>query len=163
MALLTIIILFVVFAAWKDRRPLKIVLTPEEARAVRARWWAAAKGELVAWAVVCGLLLALLGQDLATAHWKTMTYVAIVWASLLLFSRLAIWSTLALAIPAYLIGATGIHIWPATTPFVMVSGCACAIIARAILFIFAACRPSRPLSQPRPQRRYVRDLENRNP
>jgi hypothetical protein len=55
MALLTLILLFVVFAAWKDRRPLKIVLTPEEARAVRARWWEAAKGELQCWAVCAGL------------------------------------------------------------------------------------------------------------
>jgi hypothetical protein len=163
MTLIVIVVLFLVFKALREKRPLKIVLTPEEAHAVRARWWASAKRELLAWAVCAGLAGALFAQDLESAHWKPMTYVAIVWGSLILFSRLAIWTTLALAVLAYLVYATGIHLWPPVAPFVMASGCVYAIVARAILFIFAACRPVRPLSQSRPQRRYVRDLEDRNP
>ena len=162
MTIIVLMILFLVFKAMREKRPLRLVLSEEEARAVKARWWAAAKGELKAWLVVCGLLAALLAQDLADAHWKPIVYVVIVWASLILFSRLAIWLTLASAILAFLVQTAGIHLWPAVTPFFMVAGCIYAIIARAILFLFAACRPYRPLSQPRPQRRYVRDLENRN-
>lgn len=163
MTLIVIVVLFLVFKALKEKRPLKMVLTPEEACAVRARWWAAAKGELKAWIVVCGLLAALLAQDLADAHWKPIVYVVIVWASLILFSRLAIWLTLASAILAFLVQTAGIHLWPEVTPFFMASACIYAIVARAILFLFSALRPYRPVTQSQVPRRSRRVLENRNP
>jgi hypothetical protein len=161
MTIIVITVLFLVFKALRERRPLKIVLTPEEARAVRDLWWSAAKGELVAWAVVSSIGLALLGQDLEATHWKTITYVTIVWVSLILFSRLAIWLTLAAAVMGYVASATGIHLWPAETPFVMVSACVYAIVVRAILFLFSRAGQVRHIAQRFP-RRALRDLENRN-
>ena len=159
MTIIVIVVLFLIFKAHREKRPLKVVLTPEEARDVRARWWAAAKSELKCWVICFGIGMALLGEDLANAHWKTMTYVAIVWASLILFSRLALWLTLACAVVALLIQTAGIHPWPAIAPFFMVSACVYAIVARAILFLFMACRPAKPIDQPR---RTTRVLENRN-
>lgn len=164
MTVIAIIVLFLVFKAIRERRPLKIILTPEEAHSVSVRWWSCAKKELVTWAVIAGLAVVLLGQNLESGHWKTMTYVVITWGSLLLFSRIAIWLTLAIAILSYLLYAMGIHLWPAAAPFSMATACVAAIIARAILFLLSACCPYRPVSQPQPQqRRPVYDLEDRNP
>jgi hypothetical protein len=163
MALLTIIVLFLVFKALREKHPLKLILTEAEAKAIRARWWAAAKGELSAWAVCFVLGGALLGEDLVEAHWKPFTYVAIVWVSLLLFSRLAIWITLAAAVLAYLGNAIGIHFYSSVTPFAMGAAGIYAMAIRAVLFLFSASKPCRHVYQPRPPRRPVYDLENRNP
>jgi hypothetical protein len=161
MTILVLVILFLVFKALREKRPLKIVLTPEEAKAVKARWWAVAKGELKMWAVCAGLAGALFGQDLESAHWKPMVYVILAWASLILFCRLAIWATLACAVLAYLVQLLGIHPWPLVTPFFMVAGVIYAVVARAVLFVFSSIK--RPVSQPQFTRRSQSVLEDRNP
>jgi hypothetical protein len=96
MGMLVIIIVLVVLWAHKSGRPMKLVLTPEEAIAVKARWWASARAELKAWAIVFVLGYAVAGESLASAHWHWPIYAMIVLGSLQLFSRLAIWGTLVL-------------------------------------------------------------------
>ena len=94
MALLTIVIVLV--ALWASRTGrLKVVLTPEEARTMRERWWRTAWVELKAWVICFAFGYALAADALAREHWHWSIYALIVWCSLLFFSRLAIWVTLA--------------------------------------------------------------------
>ena len=94
MALLTIIIVLVVL--WASRNGLlKVVLTPEEARMIRECWWRTAWVELKAWAICFAFGYALAADTFAREHWHWSIYILIVWCSLLFFSRLAIWVTLA--------------------------------------------------------------------
>ena len=141
MALLTIIVLLVVAAAWRGGRPLKIVLSDEEAKAVKARWWAAARGELKMWAICFGLGFALLWDPLAAAHWRPLVYVALAWASLLLFSRLAIWSTLCAGVLAYgVLALTSTLGHPICQPIVVIgpiAACIGAILIRCALTLVA--------------------------
>ncbi len=95
MGFLIIIIVLVILWAHKSGRPMKLVLTPEEAKAVKAKWWRTAGFELKLWAGAFALGYALAGNALASEHWHWSIYALIVWCSLLLFSRLAIWITLA--------------------------------------------------------------------
>src|SRR5258707_11052384 len=87
------IITLVIIWAHKTRRPMKLVLTPEEAKAVKATWWFSARNELKIWAIFFVLGYALVGQPLAAAHWHWPINAMIVLGSLHLFSRLAIWGT----------------------------------------------------------------------
>ena len=66
MALLLIIVGFMVLLAWKQGRPLKLALTPDEARKVREQWWFAAKCELKVWAILFVFGYALVGNALAS-------------------------------------------------------------------------------------------------
>jgi hypothetical protein len=95
MGFLIIIIALLVLWAHKSGRPMKLVLTPEEAKAVRAKWWWTAWFELKLWAGAFVLGYALAGNALASEHWHWSIYALIVWCSLVLFSRLAIWITFA--------------------------------------------------------------------
>jgi hypothetical protein len=94
MALLTIIIVLVVLWASRNGR-LKVVLTPEEARTITGRWWRTAWVELKAWVICFAFGYALAADTFAREHWHWSIYALIVWCSLLFFSRLAIWVTLA--------------------------------------------------------------------
>jgi hypothetical protein len=92
MGFLIIIIVLVILWAHKSGHPMKLVLTPEEAKAVKARWWKAARVELKVWAIFFVLGYALASDTLAKEHWRWPIYAMIVLASLQLFSRLAIWA-----------------------------------------------------------------------
>jgi len=96
MGVLIIIVLLVILWAYKSGRPLKLVLTPEEAKAVKARWWLLARNELKVWAIFFVLGYALAADALAREHWHWSIYAMIVWGSLQLISRLAIWGTFVL-------------------------------------------------------------------
>jgi hypothetical protein len=141
MALLTVIVLLVVAAAWRGGRPLKIVLSDEEAKAVKARWWAAARGELKLWAICFPIGFALLWDPLAAAHWRPLVYVALAWASFLLFSRLAIWGTLAIGVLAYaLLALSTVLGHPICQPIVVIgpiAACIGAILIRCVLTLVA--------------------------
>ena len=145
MALLIIILLLVVFTAWRDKRPLKLVLSEEEAKAVKARWWAAARGELKAWAICCGIGFALLAEPLAAAHWRPAVYVAIAYVTLLLFSRLAIRVTLGISVLAYGVDALATILGhPLCQPIVVMAPIAAVVVAimiRALLFLFSLVPP----------------------
>jgi hypothetical protein len=93
---LIIIAVLVVLWAYKSGRPMKLVLTREESKAVRAKWWAAAIVELKVWTLFAVFGYALAADTLAREQWDWSIYVFIVWCSLLLFSRLAIWVTIAM-------------------------------------------------------------------
>ena len=95
MGMLIIIGVLILLWAHKSGRPMKLVLTPEESKAVKTRWWKAAIVELKVWAIVFGIGCALAAETLSKEHWHWSIYAFIVWCSLLLFSRLAIWITLA--------------------------------------------------------------------
>ena len=95
MGLLIIIAVLVLLWAHRSGRPIKLALTPEESKAVKARWWEVALAELKVWAIFFGLGYALAADTLSKKHWHWSIYAFIVWCSLLLFSRLAIWITLA--------------------------------------------------------------------
>ena len=94
MALLTIVIVLVVLWASRNGR-LKVVLRPEEAKAIRERWWRTAWVELKAWVLCFAFGYALAADTFAREHWHWSIYALIIWCSLLFFSRLAIWVTLA--------------------------------------------------------------------
>jgi hypothetical protein len=95
MGMLIIIGVLVLLWVHKSGRPIKLVLTPEEAKAVKAHWWKAAIVELKVWAILFVVGYALAAETLSKEHWHWSIYAFIVWCSLLLFSRLAIWITLA--------------------------------------------------------------------
>jgi len=95
MGMLIIIGVLILLWAHKSGRPIKLVLTPEESKTVKARWWKAALVELKVWAIIFGAGYALAAETLSKEHWHWSIYAFIVWCSLLLFSRLAIWITLA--------------------------------------------------------------------
>jgi hypothetical protein len=103
MGVLIIIIVLVVLWAHKSGRPMKLVLTPEEAKAVKAKWWFRARNEVKVWAICFVLGYALVGQSLASAHWHWPIYAMIVLGSLQLFSRLAIWGTFAFWVVALVV------------------------------------------------------------
>jgi hypothetical protein len=146
MALLAIILLLLIFTAWRSGHPLKLVLNAEESKAVKARWWAAARGELRAWMICFVVGFAVLWEPLSAMHWSVVVYAAIAWASLLLFSRLAIWGTLILGVPAWCIGAAaeklGHSICP---PFYVIGPIIAAVGAMLIRCMITLCFAS---SQP---------------
>lgn len=108
MGALIIIAVLVLVWAYKTGRPMKLVLTPEEAKAVRAKWWRMARFELKLWAGAFVLGYALAGNALVSEHWRWYVYVFIVWGSLLIFSRLAIWATV-VWLALYFAAATFAH------------------------------------------------------
>jgi hypothetical protein len=69
------------------------IVTEEQAAFIKARWWKAAKSELVAWAICFPLGAVFLVEPLASFHWPLLVYLAIAVASLLLVSRLLLWVT----------------------------------------------------------------------
>jgi len=141
MAILSIIVLVVIVVAWRDRRPLKLVLTDEEAKAIKERWWAAARGEFKVWAICFGIGSAVLWDPLAAAHWRPLVYASISWGSLLLFSRLAIWSTLCAGVLAYgVLALTSTLGHPICQPIVVIgpiAACIGAILIRCALTLVA--------------------------
>ena len=96
MGVLIIIVVLVIVWAYKSGRPMKLVLTPEEAKAVKAKWWLIARNELKVWVIFFALGYALAADALAREHWHWSIYAMIVLGSLQLFSRLAIWGTFVL-------------------------------------------------------------------
>jgi hypothetical protein len=71
---LIIIIVLVVLWAHKSGRPMKLVLTPEEAKAVKERWWLLARAELKSWAICFMFGYALVADTLAKEHWHWYVY-----------------------------------------------------------------------------------------
>ena len=139
MGALIIIAVLVLVWAYKTGRPMKLVLTPEEAKAVRAKWWRTARFELKLWAVAFVLGYALAGNALASEHWRWYVYVFIVWGSLLIFSRLAIWATV-VWLALYFAAATFAHYllkydMPSLAVLVPILSVTCAIIIRAVLLL----------------------------
>jgi len=102
--LVLIALMLVIWAALKHGR-LKLVLSAEESARIRAAWWAEAKRELKIWAIVFVILCAIFGDPLLRAHWNIGIYVLIVWGSLVLFSRLAIWATVGIILSTLLLGS----------------------------------------------------------
>ena len=151
MGFLIIIIVLVVLWAHKSGRPMKLVLTPEEAKAVKAKWWRTAGFELKLWAGAFVLGYALAGNALASEHWHWYVYVFIVWGSLLLFSRLVIWATV-VWIALYFAAATFAHYLlkydlPSLAVSVPLMG---AIIAILIRFFLMFWKPEEPVGSKPP-------------
>lgn len=143
MGFLILIILLVLLWAYKSGRPMKLVLSPEEAKAVKTRWWSAARAELKVWAIVFVLGYALAGQSLASAHWHWPIYAMIVLWSLQLFSRLAIWGTFALCVIMWVVGSSaellGHRLFNPLYVMVPLMG---AIIAILVRFIYRCWKPT---------------------
>jgi hypothetical protein len=150
MGFLIIIIVLVVLWAHKSGRPMKLVLTPEEAKAVRAKWWAAARVELKVWAICFAVGYAVAGQSLASAHWHWSIFAMIVLGSLQLFSRLAIWGTFALWVVALVVTSIpeliGHH--PLFNPLYIMVPLMGAIIAILVRFFFMFWKPEPVGSKP---------------
>jgi hypothetical protein len=144
MALLLIIVAFMVLMAWKQGRPLKLVLTLEEARKVREQWWFTAKCELKVWAILFVFGYVLVGNALASKHWEWYIYVFIGWCSLMLFSRLAIWATAAWVIGCFVTGFFSHYVLKREIPSLVVgaplTALMFAIILRALGFLMASVR-----------------------
>ena len=79
MGMLIIIGVLILLWAHKSGRPMKLVLTPEESKAVKTRWWKAAMVELKVWAIVFGIGCALAAETLSKEHWHWSIYAFIVW------------------------------------------------------------------------------------
>jgi hypothetical protein len=138
---LPIILLLVVFTAWRNKRPLKLVLTEDEAKAIKARWWSAAKTELKVWVIGFVIGVGLLSNALAAEHWHPLIYVGVVWASLIIFSRLALWLTVLAGLLLYGLTAItttfGHPICPIIFAVWILGGCIYAMIIRCPLtFMF---------------------------
>ena len=154
MAVLAIMIVLVVLWASRNGR-LKVVLTPEEAKVIRERWWRTAWIELKAWVLCFALGYALAAGTLAREHWHWSIYALIVWCSLLFFSRLAIWITLAGVAVLFAVGSVAkvllnytIQSPPLFGPlFIAV---VFAIIIRAVFFL-SVPRPGTTISKPQPE------------
>jgi hypothetical protein len=154
MALLTIIIVLVVLWASRNGR-LKVVLTPEEAKAIRERWSRTAWVELKAWVLCFALGYALAADTLAREHWHWSIYALIVWCSLLLFSRLAIWVTLASVAVLFAVGSVAKVLLNHTIqppPFLgpLLIAVVFAIIIRAVFFL-SLRQPGTTISKPQPE------------
>jgi len=149
MGFLIIIIVLVVLWAHKSGRPMKLVLKPEEAKAVKARWWKAAIAELKVWAIFFVFGYALASDTLAKEHWRWPIYAMIVLASLQLFSRLAIWATFALWAVALVVGSIAdlLHHRLFDPLYIMVPLMG-AIIAILVRFIFMFWKPDPVGSKP---------------
>jgi hypothetical protein len=99
---------------------------------IRGRWARAACLELKAWAIVCALLLALCYDGLKDL--PAQLKILVVWYSLMLFSRIAIWVTIGMLA---LLSAISLSGWqPPDFPFgPLLVGLALAILIRAFLFL----------------------------
>jgi len=146
MGFLIVTIALVTVWAYKTGRPMKLVLTPEEAKAVKATWWFSARNELKIWAIFFVLGYALAGQPLAAAHWHWPIYAMIVLGSLQLFSRLAIWGTFLLWVVALVVSfiaeLLGHHrLFDPLYVMVPLMGAIMAVLAR-FFFMFWKPRPA---------------------
>jgi hypothetical protein len=145
MGVLIIIVLLVIAWAYKSGRPMKLVLTPEEAKAVKARWWLIARNELKVWAIFFALGYALAADALAREHWHWSIYAMIVLGSLQLFSRLAIWGTFAFSLVALVVASISellIHHRLFNSQYIMVPLIG-AIIAIFVRLFFTFWKPGR--------------------
>jgi hypothetical protein len=167
MALLTIIILLVVLWASRNGR-LKVVLTPDEARTIRERWWWRAWVELKSWVLCFAFGYALAADTFARAHWHWSIYALIVWFSLLLFSRLAIWVTLAGVAVLFAVGSVAkvlLNQAIQSPPFLgpLIIAVVFAIIIRAVFFLSlrqagTTISKPQPGSSPEPREASVKHL-----
>jgi hypothetical protein len=152
--LVLIALMLVIWAALKHGR-LKLVLSAEESARIRAAWWAEAKRELKIWAIVFVILCAIFGDPLLRAHWNIGIYVLIVWGSLVLFSRLAIWATVGIISCTLLLGSIVEFFWRFPCPVWLVAlgvMVGYAVFIRFILLVlrrtFCRVSRSRPPSLP---------------
>lgn len=99
MTILIILLCLFVYARWKHGHSVKLVLTEDEARAIRERWVREALAECKAGAVVSALLFAVT----MSARWEWSIYAGITLVAMLMFSRIVIWITIAGSILAFLI------------------------------------------------------------
>jgi hypothetical protein len=138
---------------WASRNGrLKVVLTPEEARTIRERWWRTAWVELKAWVICFAFTYGLAADTFAREHWHWSIYALIVWCSLLFFSRLAIWVTLVGVAVLFAVGSVAkvllnytIQSPPLFGPLLI--AVVLAIIIRAVFFL-SMRRPGRTISKP---------------
>jgi len=143
MAVLIIIFLCVVLAARYSGRPVKLVLSDEEARLVKERWWAAARAELKGWTVFFAFGCAFCWNTLRESHWDWKLYAGLILGSLLLFSRLAIWTTLAVSVLVYALGF--IYPGPATYGAYCFLACLGAIVLRFICLVMVKYQSANPV------------------
>lgn len=115
------------------------VVSEDQAKAIKARWWFWVRFELIAWALCFALGYSLLETPLREAHWPAWVYWAIIGCSLLLFSRLVIWLTLVVAGVAFAVGwaayQLGHPLYPPVPGYVLVA-CIMAIIIRSPVGLF---------------------------
>jgi hypothetical protein len=137
--LVLIALMLVIWAALKHGR-LKLVLSAEESARIRAAWWAEAKRELKIWAIVFVILCAIFGDPLLRAHWNIGIYVLIVWGSLVLFSRLAIWATVGIISCTLLLGSIVDFFWRFPCPDWLVALGVMVGYAVFIRFVLLVCR-----------------------
>jgi hypothetical protein len=110
------------------------IVSEEQAAVIKLTWWRWAKLELIAWAICFAIAYALFSETLASQHWASWSYWAIIGASLLLFSRLAIWATFIVAALIHL--AFGLAGHPPLVTFHVINACIFAILLRSPLFLF---------------------------
>jgi hypothetical protein len=110
------------------------IVTEEQAAFIKARWWKAAKSELVAWVICFPLVTAILFEPLASFHWPPLVYLAIAGASLLLFSRLVIWATILSAVLAHV--ALGLAGHSNIMTYYILDACIVVVLLRSPLSLF---------------------------
>lgn len=101
MTIIIILLCLFVYARWKHGHSVKLVLTEDEARAIRERWVSEALSEFKAGAVVSALLFAVT----ISAHWEWTIYAGITLVAMLMFSRIVIWIALGVSILAFLVNS----------------------------------------------------------
>lgn len=135
MSFLVLIILGAAFMAWKKRKPLKLVLSEDEARFCKERWWREARAEFKMWMVLFFFSAAVLSMFRCEA----MVYLAVGLFELILVSRLVLLVMLLAAVIGWIIGsaaaAIGHPIYSAEMITVMFMMCFMAIAVRFFLFL----------------------------
>jgi hypothetical protein len=109
------------------------IITQAEADYIKAHWWKAAKQELVAWAICFALGWAFLAEVLGAFHLAYWQYWAIAGASLLLFSRLAIWATFIPAVLIHVAFCLAGH--PQVVTSYVITACIFAVLLRSPFFL----------------------------
>lgn len=134
MSFLILIILGAAFMAWKKRKPLKLVLSEDEARFCKERWWHCARLELQSWCVVALVTAALS----ATFGVPPAGFLVVGLIEAILISRIVLCLVVILASAAWVIGSAAAAIGhPLYTPepiTVAMMVCMSAIVARFLLW-----------------------------
>jgi hypothetical protein len=110
------------------------IITEEQAAFITTRWWRAAKAELIAWAICFALGWAFVVAILSAFHLVYWQYWAVAGASLLLFSRLAIWVTFIPAVLIHVAFCAAGH--PQVANSCVIAACIFAVLLRSPFFLF---------------------------
>lgn len=163
MGLIVIVGLVWMLWAYRTGRPLKLILSPQEAALLRAHWWQAARRELMAWIVVTGIGFAVFAQPLADMQLSRDRYFWMVWSSLLLFSRMAIWVSVIVLIAGYTIGIAayilGHPLYSPATVMIPFAMCVIAIIIRCVFTFLYVSAPRKEQLQTMAYPLYLRTPE----